>query len=231
MISNQGLPCIFACNLYRALGAMVRPTSEPSMLLKSPTPSKGWPPPAIRSDAPFDTTVRSSTRPSATSSTSRHGQDTTLAEEIHLQDATEDELDAAMDWLLERQKAIKTKLARRPLSDGGLDLYDVSSSYNESDMRPLAEETTRVARRRSHGPGGYAKREVRVERGRNVGLSCFVGSAVRTVFDPRAYNRRVRSADPTKYGVRDAKHVQNPVKATTNGSHLSLFLIPLRSAL
>src|SRR5512132_3747318 len=32
--------------------------------------------------------------------TTRHWQDTTLAEELHLQDATVDELYAAMDWLL-----------------------------------------------------------------------------------------------------------------------------------
>ena len=61
--------------------------------------------------------------------TTRHWHDTTLAEELHLQDATEDELYAAMDWLLERQKAIETKLAKRHLADGGLVLYDVSSSY------------------------------------------------------------------------------------------------------
>ena len=70
--------------------------------------------------------------------TTRHWHDTTLAEELHLQDATEDELYSAMDWLLERQKAIETKLARRHLSDGGLVLYDVSSSYYEGEKCPLA---------------------------------------------------------------------------------------------
>jgi transposase len=70
--------------------------------------------------------------------TTRHWHDTTLAEELHLQDATEDELYAAMDWLLERQKAIETKLAKRHLSDGGLVLYDVSSSYYEGETCSLA---------------------------------------------------------------------------------------------
>lgn len=70
--------------------------------------------------------------------TTRHWHDTTLAEELHLQDATEDELYAAMDWLLERQKTIETKLAKRHLSDGGLVLYDVSSSYYEGEKCPLA---------------------------------------------------------------------------------------------
>ena len=61
-----------------------------------------------------------------------------LLEELHVQDATENELYAAMDWLLERQKAIETKLAKRHLTNGGLVLYDVSSSYYEGETCPLA---------------------------------------------------------------------------------------------
>jgi transposase len=70
--------------------------------------------------------------------TTRHWQATTLAEELHVEDADEDELYAAMDWLLGRQKAIETKLAKRHLADGGLVLYDVSSSYYEGEKCPLA---------------------------------------------------------------------------------------------
>ena len=43
-----------------------------------------------------------------------------------------------MDWLLERQSAIETKLAKRHLSDGALVLYDVTSSYYEGKTCPLA---------------------------------------------------------------------------------------------
>jgi transposase len=70
--------------------------------------------------------------------TTRHWQDTTLGEELHLEDADEDELYAAMDWLLPRQKAIETKLAQRHLAEGELVLYDVSSSYYEGETCPLA---------------------------------------------------------------------------------------------
>jgi hypothetical protein len=70
--------------------------------------------------------------------TTRHWHATTLAEELHVEDADEDELYAAMDWLLERQKTIETKLAKRHLADGGLVLYDVSSSYYEGEKCPLA---------------------------------------------------------------------------------------------
>src|SRR3954465_3248455 len=70
--------------------------------------------------------------------TTRHWNDTTLAEELHLQDADEDEIYAAMDWLLGRQKALEAKLPKRHPAQGGLVLYDVSSSYYEGEKCPLA---------------------------------------------------------------------------------------------
>src|SRR5256714_6780185 len=51
----------------------------------------------------------------------------------------EDELYTALDWLLERQSAIETALAKRHLSNGTLVLYDVSSSYMEGRCCPLAK--------------------------------------------------------------------------------------------
>src|SRR5512135_750478 len=68
----------------------------------------------------------------------RHWHDTTLAEELGVGDATEDQLYDAMDWLLTRQKTIETKLAQRHLAEGALVLYDVSSSYYEGRTCPLA---------------------------------------------------------------------------------------------
>jgi len=63
---------------------------------------------------------------------------TSLAEEFGVADANEDDLYAALDWLLARQKKIESKLARRHLSPGDLALYDVSSSYYEGRTCPLA---------------------------------------------------------------------------------------------
>jgi transposase len=76
--------------------------------------------------------------PSSKLANTRHGHDTTLAEELDLADANEDQLYEAMDWLLERQPAIERKLAKRHLSDGALVLYDVTSSYYEGKTCPLA---------------------------------------------------------------------------------------------
>ena len=76
--------------------------------------------------------------PSSKLANTRHWRDTTLAEELDVSDATEDQLYDAMDWLLQRQKAIENKLAPRHLADGAMVLYDVSSSYYEGKTCPLA---------------------------------------------------------------------------------------------
>jgi transposase len=70
--------------------------------------------------------------------TTRHWHTTTLAEELGVADADENELYAALDWLLERQASIEQKLAKKHLKDGSLVLYDVSSSYYEGRTCPLA---------------------------------------------------------------------------------------------
>lgn len=65
-----------------------------------------------------------------------HGR--TLAEDLAVADAGEDELYGAMDWLLAQQDAIEQKLAKRHLASGGLALYDLTSSYFEGNHCPLA---------------------------------------------------------------------------------------------
>lgn len=63
----------------------------------------------------------------------------TVAEELGVADADEDDLYRAMDWLLVRQERIEDRLARRHLRDGELVLYDVSSSYFEGRSCELAK--------------------------------------------------------------------------------------------
>ena len=70
--------------------------------------------------------------------TTRWWQTTTLAEDLGVHEASEDELYAAMDWLLARQGAIEQKLAHRHLTPGSLVLYDLTSSYFEGTRCPLA---------------------------------------------------------------------------------------------
>ncbi|MGH8239415.1 MAG: IS1634 family transposase [Steroidobacteraceae bacterium] len=70
--------------------------------------------------------------------TTRWWHTTTLAEDFGVAGATEDDLYAAMDWLLARQGTIQKKLAARHLGAGALVLYDLSSSYFEGTTCPLA---------------------------------------------------------------------------------------------
>ena len=70
--------------------------------------------------------------------TIRWWANTTLAEAFTVEDADEQELYAAMDWLLERQDRIQKKLAARHLKAGATALYDLSSSYYEGATCPLA---------------------------------------------------------------------------------------------
>jgi transposase len=55
--------------------------------------------------------------------------DCTLAEELGVADADEDELYDALDWLLERKDSIEKKLAGKHLKEGASVLYDLSSSF------------------------------------------------------------------------------------------------------
>lgn len=71
--------------------------------------------------------------------TTRLWPTTTLGEELGVSNADEDELYDAMDWLLSAQNRIEKKLAGRHLAEGGLVLYDVSSSYYEGRTCPLAQ--------------------------------------------------------------------------------------------
>jgi transposase len=71
--------------------------------------------------------------------TTRWWHTTSLAQEFAVEGVDEDDLYGAMDWLLERQAQIEKKLAARHLSEGGLALYDLSSSYLEGRCCPLAK--------------------------------------------------------------------------------------------
>ena len=62
-----------------------------------------------------------------------------LAETLALGEIDEDDLYAAMDWLIERQHAIERRLAKRHLKDGALVFYDLTSVHMEGRRCPLAK--------------------------------------------------------------------------------------------
>src|SRR6266849_4372059 len=78
------------------------------------------------------------TEPTSKPATTRWWHTTTLPAILGVADADENDLYAALDWLLTRQAHIEKKLAARHLHTGGLVLYDLSSSYFEGTTCPLA---------------------------------------------------------------------------------------------
>ena len=77
--------------------------------------------------------------PATKLATTRLWHTSTLAQEFGVSDASEDDLYAAMDWLLGAQDRIQKKLAARHLQEDSLVLYDLSSSYFEGSHCPLAK--------------------------------------------------------------------------------------------
>jgi transposase len=62
-----------------------------------------------------------------------------LGEHLELGEVSEDELYRALDWLLKRQPAIEAALAKKHLTEGGLVLYDLTSTYFEGRHCRLAK--------------------------------------------------------------------------------------------
>jgi hypothetical protein len=77
--------------------------------------------------------------PASKLDTTERWKQCTLAEELGVGDADEDDLYEALDWLLGRQQAIENKLAGKHLSQGASVLYDLSSSYYYGSHCPLAK--------------------------------------------------------------------------------------------
>lgn len=78
-------------------------------------------------------------RPDSKLATGRWWRTTTLPEEFGIaEDATADDLYAAMDWLNERQEGVQGRLARRWIAEGDMVLWDLSSTWYEGSCCPLA---------------------------------------------------------------------------------------------
>jgi transposase len=76
--------------------------------------------------------------PDSKLATTRWWHVTTLPSLLGIDNTDEDDLYAALDWLLQRQARIEKKLAARHLDNDAMALYDLSSSYVEGTTCPLA---------------------------------------------------------------------------------------------
>ena len=97
--------------------------------------------PACRErDIAYALIVSRAVRPGSKLSTVRwwNSGDTTLAADLGVENATTDDVYGAMDWLLAQKTKIEKKLARKHLSEGGIAMYDLSSSWVEGAQCELA---------------------------------------------------------------------------------------------
>jgi Transposase DDE domain len=77
-------------------------------------------------------------RPASKLSTAAWWDDVTLGADLGVAGAGTDGLYAAMDWLVSRQDGIEKELARRHLREGGIAMFDLSSSWVEGRHCELA---------------------------------------------------------------------------------------------
>lgn len=77
-------------------------------------------------------------RPKPKLSTLSWWGDVTLGADLGVADASPAEVYQAMDWLRGRQDVIEAQLARRHLSEGGMAMFDLSSSWMEGSHCELA---------------------------------------------------------------------------------------------
>lgn len=77
--------------------------------------------------------------PASKLATVRSFNHSTLASELGVEDANEDELYSAMDWLVQAQPKVEARLAERHLTEGGLVLYDLTSVYLEGSKCELGK--------------------------------------------------------------------------------------------
>jgi transposase len=133
--------------------------------------------------------------PATKLATTRLWHTNTLAEEFGVQDASEDDLYGAMDWLLTAQDRIQRKLAARHLQEDSLVLYDLSSSYFEGTHCPLAKLGYSRDRKRGTLQVNYGL--LTDERGCPVAISVHEGNTSdSTTFMPQV--KRLRE----EFGVR-----------------------------
>jgi hypothetical protein len=95
-------------------------------------------PPGPDRDLAYALIISRVLRPASKLSTISWWDDVTLGPDLGVAGASTDDVYAAMDWLVSRQDAIEKDLARRHLRDGGIAMFDLSSSWVEGSHCELA---------------------------------------------------------------------------------------------
>jgi len=95
-------------------------------------------PPCREQDLAYALVVSRVVRPRSKLSTVCWWDDVTLGRDLGVAGASTDQVYTAMDWLADHQPQIETRLARRHLAEGGIAMFDLSSSWVEGTHNELA---------------------------------------------------------------------------------------------
>ena len=95
-------------------------------------------PPGPQRDLAYALVLSRVLRPASKLSTAGWWDDVTLGPDLGVAGASTDDIYAAMDWLVSRQDDIEKELAARHLRQGGIAMFDLSSSWVEGAHCELA---------------------------------------------------------------------------------------------
>jgi hypothetical protein len=130
-------------------------------------------------------------RPASKLSTAGWWDDVTLGPDLGVAGASTDDIYAAMDWLHGRQDDIEKQLAARHLHDGGIAMFDLSSSRVEGSHGELA--ASGYSRDGKRGKPQIEYGLLTDHEGRPVAVRVFAGSTA----DPKTFPEAVKAVRGT----------------------------------
>src|SRR5512135_3052105 len=142
-------------------------------------------PPGPQRDLAYALIVSRVLRPASKLSTAGWWDDVTLGPDLGVAGASTDDIYAAMDWLHGRQDDIEKQLAARHLHQGGMAMFDLSSSWVEGARCELAAFGSSRDGKRGKPQIEYGLLTDR--EGRPVAVRVFPGSTA----DPKAFPEAV----------------------------------------
>ena len=158
-----------------AVAAMARTLGFPALLG----------PPGPHRDLAYALVLSRVLRPASKLSTAGWWDDVTLGPDLGVAGASTDDIYAAMDWLVSRQDDIEKQLAARHLAEGGIAMFDLSSSWMEGSHCELA--AFGYSRDGKRGKPQIEYGLLTDKHGRPVAVRVFAGNTA----DPKAFPEAV----------------------------------------
>ena len=148
-------------------------------------------PPGPQRDLVYALVLSRVLRPASKLSTAGWWDDVTLGPDLGVAGASTDDIYAAMDWLTARQDDIEKQLAARHLRQGGIAMFDLSSSWVEGSHCELAAYG--YSRDGKRGKPQIEYGLLTDKEGRPVAVRVFAGNTA----DPKAFPEAVTAVRGT----------------------------------